>query len=415
MAHDRDVVFPVGFLWGAATSSHQVEGGNDNDWKQWEDAGHAKGMRSGQATDHWRRFGEDFELAGEIGLNAYRFSIEWSRVEPAPGKFDAKAIQHYREMLRALKRRRLTPMVTLHHFTLPGWVAEQGGWANKQTAELFERYAARVAKELGREVQLWLTINEPSIVAGLGYLAATFPPGHRNLWEFFAVRRNQMTAHGLAYASIHQLYADEGWGAVQVSFANQQEWVAPRNPRNVMDCAVTWLQRAMTNRYFLVKSRCTTDFLAVNYYFPNRVYFRLGGRFGFVGQAQITGAEVSDVGWMVAPQGLERVCLDLADEGKPIYITENGLADEQDRWRAWAIVNACEALARAIKGGADVRGYFYWALTDTFEWEWGYGPRYGLIAVNFETLERRVRPSARVYGRIAKSNKLAKELRKRYA
>jgi beta-glucosidase len=414
MAREHEFSFSAGFLWGAATSSHQVEGGNHNDWSEWEKGGHAKGVQSGAAVEEWTRYADDFKYLSEMNLGAYRFSIEWSRVEPHEGKFDQAAIAHYAGMIAALRARKIEPMVTLHHFTLPLWVSREGGWANARLPKVFARYCERVVSELGREVKLWLTINEPSIVGGLGYLSGAFPPGAKSLPKFLAARRNQVRGHELAYARIHEVYARQVWGAVQVSFANQQEWVEPRDPAKVLDRAVAWVWRTAANRYFVAGTRRTTDFLAVNYYFPNRVFFQLGGRFGFMGTAKIRGAKVSDTGWTVAPEGIKQVCLALRAENKPIYITENGLADAEDKLRPWAIVGAARAIGEAIKAGADVRGYFHWAFTDTFEWEWGYGPRFGLVAVDFETQARRLRPSAKVYAAIAGANALSVELAEKY-
>jgi beta-glucosidase len=415
MAEESGVKFPEGFLWGAATSSHQIEGSNRNDWSAWEDAGHAKGAKSGPAVEEWSRYKHDFSYLSKMSLNAYRFSVEWSRIEPREAQFDQAAIARYRDMLLELKKRKVTPMVTLHHFTLPLWVARDGGWGASSTPEKFAWYCEKVVEQLGPEVSMWLTINEPTIVGALGYLVGSFPPGHkRDLLGFRRAYRNQLMGHQLAYKRIHALYAREGWGKVQVSFANQQEWVEPRNPSSPLDRLAAWLQRRATNNYFVARTRATTDFLAVNYYFPNRVYFQLGGKYGIAGHADIPGARVSDTGWTVAPEGLKHVCLSLKEQGKPVYITENGLADAEDKVRAWAIVGAARAIGEARAAGVDVRGYFHWSLTDTFEWEWGYGPRFGLVAVDFQTQERQLRPSGKVYAQIAESNRLELHLAEKY-
>jgi beta-glucosidase len=365
-------------------------------------------MQSGAAVEEWTRYESDFKYLSEMNLNAYRFSIEWSRVEPQEGLFDQEVLAHYGKMLSALRERGVKPLVTLHHFTLPKWVAAQGGWASGRTPEQFAWYCEKVVEKLGPDV-MWLTLNEPSIVSALGYLKGSFPPGHTNVAEFMMARRNQVRGHSLAYRRIHELYERKGWGNVEVSFANQQEWVEPRNADNPLDRLLTALMKRVLNSYFVERTRRTTDFLAVNYYFPNRVYLRLGGRFGFIGMAPIEGARTSDTGWTVAPQGLKKVCLDLIAEGKPIYVTENGLADAEDKTRAWMIEGAARALGEAIEGGADVRGYFYWAFTDTFEWEYGYGPLFGLVEVDFKSQARKLRPSAKVYAEIVEANGLPAE------
>ena len=409
--------FPDGFIWGAATSSHQVEGGNHNNWTEWEKGrGHIKdGAKSGLVADHWNRYREDFAYLSDMHLNGYRFSIEWSRVEPREGEWDEAALDRYADMLRELKRRKVTPMVTLHHFTDPVWLAEHGGWASGGTVDYFLRYVEKVVERLGPDVQMWCTINEPNIETGLNYLLGWWPPGQKNPWAYLRSRYIFVQAHKRAYALIHNLYKQRGWGEVQVSFANHLVYVEPRDRNNPLDRIVAWGYRFVSNQYFLGRTMKTCDFLGINYYFYHRLYFKLGGAMVLFDEELLRDVPVSDLGWQIAPEGLYQICKFLKRLNKPVYITENGLSDAKDMVRPWALVRHAEVLQRAIAEGVDVRGYFYWSLIDTFEWENGYKARYGLVAVDFASLKRRPRPSCKVYADIAEHNAVSRELLERYA
>src|SRR3989338_5905556 len=208
-----EFVFPEDFLWGAATSAHQVEGNNThNDWWTWEQAGHVK-ESSGLACDHYRRFESDFDLAASRGHNAHRFSIEWSRVEPAQGRFNDEALTHYRDVVRALRKRHLEPVVTLHHYTNPQWVAGAGGWTNPKIVDWFARYTERVVNALGQDVRLWITINEPMVYVHMHYVEGVGPPGARNLKQALRVAEHLIRAHATSYHILHNA------GPAQVSVA----------------------------------------------------------------------------------------------------------------------------------------------------------------------------------------------------
>ena len=175
----QEFTFPKDFLWGAGTSSHQVEGNNtNNDWWQWEQHMPLK-MRSGQACDEWNRFEDDFKLAQTLGLNAYRFSLEWSRIEPAPGEFDTLALDHYREMILSLKLKGIEPIVTLNHFTIPLWLVDQGGWLSKKSPEIFAQYVQKATEFLGSDIHYWITLNEPAVYTYKSYMIGQWPPGEK--------------------------------------------------------------------------------------------------------------------------------------------------------------------------------------------------------------------------------------------
>jgi beta-glucosidase len=388
-----------------------VEGGNTNSWTEWERAsGHhiLDGTVSGEAADHWHRYASDFRYLADMNLNAHRFSVEWSRLEPGKGEWDQPAMDRYKDMLRELKALGITPMVTLHHFTNPIWIEQAGGWANKDTVNHFVAFANKVVEQLGPDVEYWCTINEPTVEIGLGYMVGTFPPGEQNLWHFLSARRHTLAAHRQAYTAIHELYQRKGWPRPQVSFAHHLSWVEPHRPHNPLDRLATWIYNRINNRYFLQRTLQTADFIGVNFYFFRRLQFTMGGSLVIAREMPLPHAPKTDLGWPVVPEGLYRLCLELGKLGKPVIVTENGLADAADALRPWSLAAHIQALQLARSEGVDIRGYFHWSLLDTFEWENGYRARYGLVAVDFASQKRTPRTSAKIYAAIARSRTVAK-------
>lgn len=204
MHNSEGLRFPEGFLWGAATSAFQVEGDvRNSDWWRWEQTHQPVTHRSGRAIDQYHRFPEDFDILKELGHNTHRLGLEWSKIEPRPGEFDPKEITHYKEVLKALRERDIKVMLTLHHFSNPGWLADMGGWENPNSATRFENFVKRVVPELGEGVDLWITINEPSVYSTLAYLTANFPPQRKNPFAALKVYWNMARAHQKAYQAIH--------------------------------------------------------------------------------------------------------------------------------------------------------------------------------------------------------------------
>jgi beta-glucosidase len=383
--------FPRDFLFGSATSAHQVEGGNtNNDWWDAETRGLVK-HRSGLAADHFHRYEEDFDILRNLSQNAYRLSLEWSRIEPREGEFNHEAIGYYRHVLTALRRRGITPMVTLHHFTNPRWLAKQGGWESPAAPILYARYIRRVVQEFHDLVHLWVTFNEPMVYIVEGYWARRWPPFHRSVFRAWRVYRNLRRAHTLAYQAIRHIEPGAAVGTAQ----NMIDLV-PR--RTLIDAPLTALLLRFWNFSFI--RNIPYDFIGVNYYFHHHVKW-----FGQQ-RASESGHPVSDVGWGVHPEGLYRILVGLQKYHKPIYITENGIADANDQWRGEFIRAHLVSVQKAIREGIDIRGYFYWSLLDNFEWEKGFGPRFGLVAIDYHTLERRIRPSAYVYAYVCKNRSL---------
>ena len=420
-----DASFPPGFLWGSATSAHQVEGNNvHSDWWAWEQAGRVK-ESSGLACDHYRRFAADFDLAAELGHTAHRLSIEWSRIEPAEGRFDEEALAHYRAVLEALRQRRLEPIVTLHHFTTPQWLGRTGGWLNPRVVDRFGRYVERVAATLGGLARYWVTINEPTVYVYMHYLMGEGPPGARDFRQALKVTEHLIRAHAAGYQRLHQ--ADP---AARVSIADYLPVFVPCRPWWPLDR----LAVALTDRFFnaalldtlmegrwrvpglpswhIPEARGTLDYLGLNFYRRSFVRARLqpgqwwSSSCDLKHHARQIRELTSWMGWEVHPESFFLTLSRWAKLGLPILVTENGtcMADDARRWAF--IADHLQALARAVNEGARVIGYCYWSLLDNFEWAHGFAPRFGLIEVDYATQQRRIRESARRYAEVCRTNRL---------
>lgn len=385
--------FPKNFLWGAATSAHQVEGHNHNDWTEWEKLGRVKnGERSGRASGHFERYREDFALAQQLGQNAHRFSIEWSRIEPKPGQIDMDAIGHYRDVIAELHRLKLEPMVTLWHFTNPIWIRELGGWTNRATVDAFARFVQLIVNQLGSQIQYWVTLNEPTVYTAQGYLGGFWPPERQNPVQAWQAIRNLVAAHRLAAQIIHRQYPH-----ARVGIANNLNNFRPSRTGNQLDRAAAWFADFWHNRWVLNQTYDTVDFIGLNYYFDHPVRFKLGGIKRMFEPDPDPNLPLTDLGWPIFPAGLARVLESLQPYQLPIIITENGLADAADARRAGFIRHHVAVIERALERGVDIRGYFHWSLIDNFEWQEGFRPRFGLIEIDYPTMRRTIRPSAHAY------------------
>ncbi len=405
--HDHDTLrFPKGFLWGAATAAHQVEGGNKNDWSQWEqhEGNILDGSISGDAADQYHRYKKDFALAKKLGHTIHRLSIEWSRIEPTPGKFNRKAIAHYHDVLRTLKKKGFTVMVTLHHFTSPIWFVQRGGWESRHAPYYFARYVQRVVKEYKSVIDLWVTINEPNVYTSNSFLRGTWPPQRKSAFSYWRVLRHMVKAHKRAYRIIHcaQKNAQVGIAKNTFSLESYRFWKFEHFLKMK-------LLNYVWNHYFLRRSKGTHDFIGINYYFHTRI--RKSGFFTIeTVDAREEHREGSDLGWELYPTGLFQTIMNMKQYDLPIYITENGLAAMNDHRRSRFIVAHVKEVYHAIQANADVRGYCYWSLLDNFEWNKGFEPRFGLIGVDYQTQKRTVRNSAKVYQRICKDNAIDHDL-----
>jgi len=367
--------FPDKFYWGTATSAYQVEGGIRNDWSE---AGPK--FDAGKACDHYNRFEEDFDLAKEMNNNAHRFSIEWARVEPVEGQFNQEALEHYRRVLQALRQRNLEPFVTLYHWTLPKWFTERGHWLNIGAAQYFERFVEKVVGEYKDLVRFWITLNEPNIYTSHSFLRGVWPPFKKSFYNTQAVMRTQIECHKKSYEIIHKI--------------SPQAQVGISNNNNSFLGILKFFSEYYWNHQFFDAIKDYQDFIGVNYYIPVSLWRTIvkGSR------------DLTDMSWEIYPKGFYHVLKGLKQYKKPIYITENGLADARDEKRSKFITEHLEWTHKAIGEGVDVRGYFHWSLLDNFEWDKGFGPRFGLIEVDYETFKRTPRPSFRYYAEICKNN-----------
>ena len=384
--------FPVGFVWGTATAAHQVEGGNwNNDWWAWEHAPETPCREpSGDACDHYHRYPQDLDLLAGFGFNAYRFSLEWSRIEPEDGEFSVAALDHYRRMCDACRERGLDPIVTFHHFTTPRWVAARGGWTAPATADLFARFAERAARRLGDVVARVCTINEPNIVADVGPRWGLFPPGARD--PALRLRANDVLirAHREAVAAIRSA---PGHAPVGLTLA-MQDWQAVDGGEVRRD-----QERADMEDVFLA-ALAGDDFVGVQTY--TRTVMGPDGP-----RQPAPDTRVTHMGWEFWPEALA-ACIRRAAAltGLPVLVSENGVAVDDDRDRIEYVERALGGVLSCLHDGIAVEGYVYWSLLDNFEWAFGYGPRFGLVAVDRATQARHPRPSAAWLGAVARANAL---------
>jgi beta-glucosidase len=425
--------FPDDFLWGTATAAHQVEGDNSNsDWWDWElRPGTPCKDPSGTAIDHYHRYPRDLAVLKGLGFNTYRFSVEWARIEPRDGFFDETQIEHYRKMVALCHKSKLIPMVTLNHFTLPKWVAERGGWLNERTPALFERYVRRVVEAFADKVDWYCTINEPGVVAFGGYLGALgFPPGTRGLDNWNWSTKQLVRAHHLALAAIKEIRP----GAMVGQTHAMQEWESNSGGRSAMEYA-----RKKGEGVFLQASK-DDDFIGVQTYTRTRI--ELSTPVGLLARAALSvgpiekllisqmlrrqtlgdmdnttkgaaaqaGAPVrrTQMGYEFRPQAVAATVSRAAElhPGKPIIVTEHGVAAADDTERIEFITEGLKSLHALIGAGIPLKGYIHWSAFDNFEWAAGYRMEFGLIAVDRETQERSPKPSAGFLGDVARRNRL---------
>lgn len=395
---------PDGWIWGTATSSHQIEGGNyNNDWWVWEHHP-ASGVKepSGDATDSWNRWLEDLKLVRDMGLDSYRFSIEWSRIEPAEGEFSLAALEHYRLMMAAAREMGLKNAVTFHHFTTPIWAAERGGWTNPEIVDWFGRYVDIAAQHFGDLIDVAVTINEPNMVALLGQLVGVWPPGNKSEEDFEAATENLANAHRRA---VEVLRAAPGEYPIGLSVAVLDIMVHPDDdptgpgyrfrgtpPRE------SGMPYFLLGRYF--EAAKGDDFFGVQSY--NTVHHRLDGE----GLPNDPSWRLTQMGWTFSPEALGHAVRHAhAATGCPIIVTENGVATTDDDERIEYYSRSLRALRQAMDDGVPVLGFYAWSLLDNFEWAEGYEPVFGLVAVDRLTFVRTPKPSSQWYAALVERSR----------
>lgn len=434
MAH-ATMYFPDDFLWGAATSAYQVEGwaGDEgplnNDWRQWEaEPGRIlNGDVAGQAAGWWTHAERDLDAAAAIGMTTQRIGLAWDRLEPAPGQFDDRAFGRYRTLLTALHDHGMRPMVTLHHFVNPTWLVEMGDFSTEAVVERFRLFTERVVAELGDLIPLWITINEPLVYVTLRYVDAVFPaPQKLGFSAGMEALRNLLRCHAAAYLVIKEAYPE-----AQVGVAKQYR---PMRPVNGLPGGGWWAKRVsrLFNDFWMdamvdgqlrwpVGSGAidglagSFDFTGLNYYTYTLLHVPpLPGR--LVSDAYPADALVGDGSYgALYPAGLFKAIKWAVRYGKPIYITENGVPDRDDAIRPILLLTHLREIWRAVSFNFPVMGYYHWSLVDNFEWERGWTQRFGLIELDPETQDRRLRTSAALYAEICKSNSISSDMARQFA
>ncbi len=430
----KDLIFPDGFRWGTASSSHQSEGGNHNDWSEWEKIpGNIKdGSNAIVACDHYNRFEADFDLMKEFGHQVHRFSVEWSRIEPKHGKWDDKELKHYRKVVESLLERDIQPMLTLHHFTIPLWLRDMGSWLNPETPEIFGRYARKVAESLSDLDIIWNTINEPMVVAAMGYLFGTFPPQETDFGKAMTVTQHMLMSHGQAASAVREVYSEEGREQPLIAPVLSVSYFQPQNPDSPEDVEAAnylddlynqvWVRGAVTakvpdvdgNEVRYKPLENSVDFIGMNYYSRQVVSSDMDFLAGEAPEKTID-ERCDGLDWEVYPDGYYPLIKSYWDRyQKPLWMTENGIGTTNDALKRRYIIRHLQEVHRAIQDGIDIRGYLIWTWVTNFEWAEGFGSDFGLVGMDSQTLDRQPRESAFMFKDIIQSNGLTKEIQEKH-
>lgn len=401
--------FPENFLWGVATSAYQTEGNNSNsDWWEWEKSGKADN-ESGRACDYWNRFEKDHDLLQELGVNVFRSSIEWARIEPEEGKFSQEAILHYREILEDLKKRDIKTQTTLWWWTSPIWFQKKYGFHKKSSIEIFTRYVKKLTEELGDLIDIFTVFNEPMVPLGQGFLAGVFPPGYKNPFKFWMAVNHISQAYKQSYEIIHKIKPEAPVGITYLYNWYESEGFGIFF--NMINKIAQWYRIGFLGN----KIRGYQDYIGVNYYRLGKIKFdrkniKMDSRNQIYLGFTIEKDQDNVMGWICYPEGIYKVLKEASDKFKlPIYIIENGgptRSGINDKDRIKFIREHLRFVYKAMKEGVDVRGYNFWSLADNLEWLYGYEPKFGLIEMDYKTLERKPRKSFYEYSKICKNNEL---------
>ena len=441
-AKNTKTTFPKDFLWGASTSAHQVEGGNHNQWTVWELANAAELAKtakknlgwvpvwgeianqaqspnnyvSGKGVEHYKRYEEDFDLVKKLNLNAFRFGVEWSRIEPQEGNWNEEAINHYKKYIAALKKRDIQPVINLWHWTMPVWFDEKGGFAKRKNIDYFVRFVQRIAEDIVLPSGWVITVNEPNSYVGMSYLDGQWPPQKHDPLLATSVMLNLATAHKRVYRLLKEIDPSLSIGVATQCNNNQ-----PKRPDSIIDRLVASSANYFWNWWFLNRVKKYQDFVGFNYYFtdyfkgfmrrnpkeyPRHQHHTHSGHRGLSRKTRHNPlGPTSDLGWYMEPSGIYKVLMEAAKRYKqPILITETGVADMHDKYRKWWIEETLAAASKANKNGANIIGYFHWSLLDNFEWSDGWWSKFGLVSVDREHgMKRTIRPSAKWFAQKIKT------------
>lgn len=405
------------FFWGASTASHQVEGYNYNQWTVWEKLNAEKQAAkaeknysylknwdeikiqatdpnnyiSGHGVDHYNRFEEDFDLAKSINLNSLRFSIEWSRIEPKKGEWNQSEIDHYKKYIFEMRKRGLEPFLNIWHWTMPVWFTDIGGFEKRKNLKYFDRFTKKVADELLVDIEYVLILNEPLVYATMSYLSGNWPPNLKRPILTVRVLFNLAKAHKIAYKNFKNVKP-----LIKIGIAAHiTNFKTAKN--NLVGRSVVKISEYLWNFWFLNRIDTELDFIGINHYFTN--YFK-NGRFN-----NNPDHPVSDMGWYMEPSSIRMAIESIwLKYKKPIIISENGLADRNDKNRKWWLEETFVALQNEKNNNVDLFGYLHWSLLDNFEWAYGWWPNFGLISVNRENMKRSFRKSSEYYSDFIKNH-----------
>lgn len=406
------------FLWGVATSAFQLEGSPYADWTSWDD------ILSEQPniTNHYTMYREDLDLLKQLGVNAYRFSLEWSRIQPREKVWDDKAIRHYQEIIDILRKNDIEPMLTLNHFTHPLWFIKKYPWHEEASLEKFGAFVEKMAGTL-EGVRYWITFNEPYVLVLAGYFEGCTPPAIKDVSLGVKALTNILTAHGSAYDLIHAAVPD-----AMVSVAHNMASFAPWSSWNLFDRLLVRIAKYFYNHSLLdafkdgilrvrfpfrkefeiaAPIRGKLDFFGVNYYTRLHLRFNPFKKMGIeMRHRDIEGHGLTDMGWEIHPRGLEKVLRQASKLNVPLIITENGIATRDSQKKIRFMRRHADVLEKCRREGLDIRGYFYWSLIDNYEWLQGLDARFGLYTVDFQTLQRRPTNAAAYYSFLIKNRRL---------
>jgi beta-glucosidase len=431
-----DIILPEDFFFGTASSDFQTTIGTPNsDWHHFIEKIKAESPKDkiilpGIGTDFLNRYKEDFDAASEIGIQMHRISLEWARLQPEEDKWDLEAAKKYVEIFNYMRSKGVEPMICLNHFALPDWFVEKGSWTGISAARDYERFAKFVAKFIGKpaSVKWWLTFNEPQIILGQGYLKGQWPPFKTiksyndapGTKMFVETTGRLLDGHRLAYRAIHGEIPN-----AMVGFASAPGSFYPMDPESSLDQTAVNILNSLYGLMIDNMVGSDRDFIGINYYGRNKLKLHMS-----VGRQMISWLSDNQpfaVGWETPeqrkqgdrprefyPKGLYDMIMEFKSAGVPIIITENGINDESDKFREEFLTIHIKAVTDAIRDGADVRGYMYWALTDTWEWD-GFFSHFGLVAIDHQNnLARSIRPSALTYSEIIRTKTLSKELQEKH-
>lgn len=424
---------PKNFLFGTATAALQIEGGDrNNSWFRWCEQGHIKdGSHCILADDHWNRVAEDIDLMKKLNHQVYRMGLEWSRIEPRKGQFSTDALAHYRKEIELLVKNDIKPLVTLHHFSNPLWLEDQGGWLSEEVVGLFERFTEVVVNHIGDLVSEWITINEPNVYLAMGYVTGEWPPGEKNIIHYFKGAKYMIFSHIKAYQKIHTLRQDRGFKDTLVGVANHMRVFDPQQgtAHEKLSC---YLHDLLFQDLFIdgmVAGRLIPpvgtgyplgkgyymDFFGLNYY-TRDIISATWNPAALFGKIEVKkGVPTNDLGWEIYPEGIYRISKQYYERFRvPIFITENGICDKHDRLRARYIYDHLYQIKRLIDEGIDVQRYYHWTLMDNFEWIEGLSGRFGLIEVDFDTQARKIRKSGEFYAEMSKNKGVSRDMIKKY-